>query len=1167
MGRFFVTAALLCAASFSMCAAGASAQEKRAPSVWFVGHAPCGFEVAARFQKSGFNVSAMAYPGLDGPALKWDDVRKYNVLVVGGLGHSNADFTLSDKNKTNIEILNRFLSEGGGILFIPTWGQQNNLIPPQKAFLEPLGVNALFEDVPFDPENSVNATTWKLDFAKTGNIAQTPLTENVKNLWFPVNTRAGAQNHTTPFIADASWTVAVKGERSCATQTIATEGIYSNKVTEGKIKSEVPLLAFRQVGKGRIVCFGVTPEYLLSNVAFTTLEGIVMEKGLRKAPSDGYRLVENSLKWLAEPSLSESVLGGAPMSASLLENPFKTKFCKPFAWDANAKRPEPAAANPGLIGARTKYSAGKGTVEEWVAEARRSGLSFIVFLEEFSSLSRDDFDNLKKDCAKLTDAKFAAIPGFAIDDEVGNHYFYFGTAFGYPQKDFLSDDGKVFVSRDTSLVPGKPFVKGQLAMTTLDYAYTTNGFKLTAGNYLFSKDAAPFANFFSNWDAAAVVTAKDGTVVENAFPDYLSLVEFGQGPLPIAIDLMTEPSQISKSQWKTVVRMDVGGGSVIGGELEGANKIAAYWNTWHFYPDNPTRIYITEGPVIDNWSFAGQRDYGGDNNGDFVWQNLRWRVYGKASSEAGLRKVEIYDGTKLFRNFLPAGEKEFEFSLELNHDEQHNLVLIVEDMNGKRAISGEQWDRNHRLEEFQCSDRNNQLSYGYSTNSDGYGIMVGGNQTLATPNKRVDSGSVSPSGTFKNDPLLGAPAFDGGAGGEPGFFPLMHLLSEGRGEIAPPSVVESFRRFHTGDLNVGEGKYESDFTDKIQVANVWHTLWRTEPARDFVVERRKHFFNIDSDSPLAVFLYKMKLTLKKDIPNKGVLAGFICTSEAKLWALRGSDGSFFSGNWEDEAKSPGRELSAPFGAGAYAGILDSPLGGTAIVPLSGNLKAALSLPQKSHNNLRFHIPAESSPRKAGESVEVSFLVLGIPRPSILSKNFPGKSNEVLERFNRDFGMDGGKTGYSLNLQAGKLVSQRYILDVDGRQDGCMCGTLEGKLISTLPITVTGLNDKWSAFLYDAGLKKSRPIGVFENRAWAVVPVKGRMEIFVGHPVTADNPDVIVQVAQTGEASWSVELHNPTSAAVNVIPTLNAKFAPFAGKKLADGKVEMPAGKSVFLKLE
>ena len=198
-----------------------SGHEKKAPSVLFIiGHSGCGFEIASNLQKAGFKVNAIPYTGNENAPLKWDDVKKYNVLVIAGLECSKADFTLTDKNKTNIEILNRFLNEGGGIFYIPTGGQVNTMIPPQKAFLEPLGVNSLFDNLPVDPENSVKATAWKLEFAKTANIAATPLTAGVKNLWFPVNTRAGGQNHTTPFFVDSKWTMAVKGEKSCSTKRL-----------------------------------------------------------------------------------------------------------------------------------------------------------------------------------------------------------------------------------------------------------------------------------------------------------------------------------------------------------------------------------------------------------------------------------------------------------------------------------------------------------------------------------------------------------------------------------------------------------------------------------------------------------------------------------------------------------------------------------------------------------------------------------------------------------------------------------------------------------------------------------------------------------------------------------------------------------------------------------
>jgi len=123
----------------------------------------CGFTLANRLKAAGFNLDSLPYPGLNGKALTLEQVKRYNVLVVAGLGNGNADLTLTDKNKANIEVIRRFLDDGGGVFIIPVYGQITSGIPPQSEFLKPLGLVPLFEDVPRDPDHSVNATAWKID--------------------------------------------------------------------------------------------------------------------------------------------------------------------------------------------------------------------------------------------------------------------------------------------------------------------------------------------------------------------------------------------------------------------------------------------------------------------------------------------------------------------------------------------------------------------------------------------------------------------------------------------------------------------------------------------------------------------------------------------------------------------------------------------------------------------------------------------------------------------------------------------------------------------------------------------------------------------------------------------------------------------------------------------
>ncbi|MHB9134708.1 MAG: hypothetical protein ACYDBB_26855 [Armatimonadota bacterium] len=1136
----------------------AFAQAPAKPAVLFTGShgGSCGYQVAGKLAAAGFNLNTSAYPGLQRNALTPDVAKKYNVIVIAGLSLANADMTLPPKVAQTIETLRQYLEAGGGVLIFSSFGQMATEKPPQDALFKPLGLTPLFDEMPFDPETSVTATSWKIPFAYADGITPSPITAGLKGLWYPVpSTRIGAQNHTTPFAGDNTWTVLVRGGKSSLTK----KGELQQDATDpGTYQSGVPLVAMKQVGKGRIMYVGMTAEYLTGGVAMSTLEGIVLERGLKGRPSGGYQLLENGLKWLAEPSFTAGNFGGAGMDANLLANPHKTKFGQPFPWSEKLTFPEVEKAYPGVIGARSAYSSGKGTVDEWVAKAKAQGLSYLVFLEEFRRLSAGNFDKLKADCMQLSTPEFSVIPGFTIDDEVGNHYFYFGTTFPYPDKTFLSADGTVFRARDKGLNVKDPYIPGQLAMTVLDYAYSISSFKLTCGNYLFSQDAAPFADFFSDWDAVGVVTAQNGKVEENATRDFLTMVDSGQGPLPLAFNFMEEPGQLANAKWRTVLRFPVKGGTMLGGmPIEQATKVRDYFNDWHMYPDNPSRIYITSGPEIESWSYTGSRDYGGDNNGDFVWQNYRWPVYGKVKSAVGLKEVAVYDGVELFRRYLPGGKTEFEFTLDLNHDKQHNLALVVTDLHGNTAVGGEQWDRNHRLEETQCGDRNNQLSYGYSTNKDGIGVLLGGNQTLATPIKRVVS-HISPSGTFKNDALLGAPAFDGATGGEPEVIEVVGIRGTEK-PVPSPSVNDHHRLLHTGDVNIGDGVREHYFTDNVAVYNVWHTLWKTAPAA-YHVTRRNHFFQINPDSPLAVFLWQIDITLQQDLPNKGFDIALMTSREDKLWAFRSSDGSAYAGTWEDTARSNNRYLNLSFDKDAYAAFLDSPLGGAAIFPLTDGQESSVGLPQR--NRLIISLPAASAPQKKGETKRVSLLILGIPRLTDNTKNLPSASTEVVERFYHDFGLDGKKTGYTIDAKTGTIISRRYILDIDGAQGNAFSGILTGNLISSLPITVSNLNDRWSACLYDRTLKKTRPLGMFEGKAWATVCLTGRQDLFIGHPVTADDRNLTIQLTQRGDNAWSLEVHNPTDKPITTTLHKNPFFDPLQGKTLGEEKVTIPAGSSV-----
>lgn len=150
---------------------------------------------------------------------------------------------------------------------------------------------------------------------------------------------------------------------------------------------------------------------------------------------------------------------------------------------------------------------------------------------------------------------------------------------------------------------------------------------------------------------------------------------------------------------------------------------------------------------------------------------------------------------------------------------------------------------------------------------------------------------------------------------------------------------------------------------------------------------------------------------------------------------------------------------------------------------------------------------------------------------MLTEHWPS-SRDVIERFYRDFGLDGGNTSYKLKVDKGSVTSRRYILAIDGKNSACFSGRLEGTPVSSLPIAVSGLNDRWSACLYDRDLGRARPLGVLEGTAWATIKLDGRADLFIGHPVLVDHHELFVQLTQSGEAAWTLEIHNPNDTPVS-----------------------------------
>lgn len=138
--------------------------------------------------------------------------------------------------------------------------------------------------------------------------------------------------------------------------------------------------------------------------------------------------------------------------------------------------------------------------------------------------------------------------------------------------------------------------------------------------------------------------------------------------------------------------------------------------------------------------------------------------------------------------------------------------------------------------------------------------------------------------------------------------------------------------------------------------------------------------------------------------------------------------------------------------------------------------------------------------------------------------------------------------------------------MDGAKEHAFSGKLTGTLISSLPIAVSGLNDGWSCYLYDRARNAARPVGVFEGIGWATISLNDSQNLFIGHPITADNPHVRIQVTQTTEKNWKVEVHNPTDKPLRTTISKNPHFDPLQHNPFHSETVTIPAGASIWREL-
>ena len=198
-------------------------------------------------------------------------LKQFHVVELRPSGQDSLHFN-AKRAATVGRALTRYVKEGGGLFFQP---QSDRYIGDAddaywNAVMAPFDVKILQEGV-FDKTRSFEALAMirpgKSTFWHTGNIQPHPVTKGVSSLYLPL------LNWTTvPGVAamqcGPDWQVLVRGEKEAKSYRVIANQEYELDVkAEGSCAEAPPVLAVRQFGKGRVVCYPLSFLYLGRTIA------------------------------------------------------------------------------------------------------------------------------------------------------------------------------------------------------------------------------------------------------------------------------------------------------------------------------------------------------------------------------------------------------------------------------------------------------------------------------------------------------------------------------------------------------------------------------------------------------------------------------------------------------------------------------------------------------------------------------------------------------------------------------------------------------------------------------------------------------------------------------------------------------------------------------------
>ncbi|HEY3416508.1 MAG TPA: hypothetical protein VGM23_06465, partial [Armatimonadota bacterium] len=503
------------------------------PSILFIGKPGIYLDVAYlhELQAHGFQVDSQPWE-----AIQPNVLRRYNTVVICGIwGIDNAIAF----DETRQRYINEYMKAGGGVLVsITTMGSYTQVrLGSFPAWLKSYGIDLYIEAIS-DPTQQAPATSpslkrYSIKFAWTTAIAKHPITAGVKTLWYPTGMGGHCATASTPLNISHQWQSLV--QTSPGAKTDISTDVWKNMWRADRPAGPYTIFAARSVNNGRLAVLGVDPMWILWSPYHPSLGSEIMKVGEQGKPSDFWKLLENSYRWLSAPSLQMGSYG-----PDIAVHPPLAGATPAIPWNELTFPPAPKKYYRGTVGAHTALSTGKGSVQDWADAAKQAGFDFIIFTEDLAAMKGDKWKQLQSACKAATSDTFIAYPGIEYKNAAGVRGF---APLGYRDwlhQEWLTDDGKM-LNIDRGWTPEKGWgaktghKSGQIEFFL---AWQMNGY------FDFAHNPAPY------WDNKLyslfpVWSMQNKQPLDNALREFLHANTLHVNPSAYALDLLYDPADIA----------------------------------------------------------------------------------------------------------------------------------------------------------------------------------------------------------------------------------------------------------------------------------------------------------------------------------------------------------------------------------------------------------------------------------------------------------------------------------------------------------------------------------------------------------------------------------------------------------------------------------------------